>query len=325
MSERVAQATEAAARLEAALRRVIVGKDDKVRLALVPLLCRGHVLIEDVPGVGKTTLARALAGSIRGSFQRVQFTPDLLPLDLTGASIFNQKTREFDFQPGPVFANILLADEINRATPRTQSALLECMAEGQVTVDGVTRRLPEPFFVLATLNPSEMSGTFELPETQLDRFMLRLSLGYPSESEEVQIFERQAQRHPLEDLEPVLDLEEVEQLRAAAGAVHVEDSVKLYAAQVVRATRTHEDVRLGASPRGTLGLIRAAQALALLQGEDFVAPATVQSLAPAVLAHRLTLTPQATLRGVRGEDVVQAVLGAVPVPIEGAGGGVASG
>ena len=224
-----------------------------------------------------------------------------------------------------MFANILLADEINRATPRTQSALLECMAEGQVTVDGVTRRLPEPFFVLATLNPSEMSGTFELPETQLDRFMLRLSLGYPSESEEVQIFERQAQRHPLEDLEPVLDLEEVEQLRAAAGAVHVEDSVKLYAAQVVRATRTHEDVRLGASPRGTLGLIRAAQALALLQGEDFVAPATVQSLAPAVLAHRLTLTPQATLRGVRGEDVVQAVLGAVPVPIEGAGGGVASG
>lgn len=294
---------------------MVVGKDDVVRLALVPLLCRGHLLIEDVPGVGKTTLARALARSIQGEFKRIQFTPDLLPMDLTGSSIFNQKTNDFEFKPGPVFTNVLLADEINRATPRTQSALLECMEEAQVTVDGSTRRLHDVFVVIATQNPVELAGTFALPETQLDRFMLRTRMGYPSEEDEVRIFDAQADAHPIRDLKPVVTLEEIQMLRKATAAVFVEDSVKTYAAQVVRATRTHDDVQLGASPRGTLGLIRAGQALALLEGHEFVTPDTIKALAPAVLAHRLVIRPQATLRGVTGAQILERILSQVEVPV----------
>jgi MoxR-like ATPase len=301
--------------LERNLARVIVGKPDTIRLALVPLLCRGHLLIEDVPGVGKTTLARALARSIHGEFRRIQFTPDLLPLDLTGSSIFNQKEHEFEFKPGPVFTNILLADELNRATPRTQSALLECMEESQVTVDGATRPLPGVFLVVATLNPVEQTGTFELPETQLDRFMIRARMGYPSEADEIQIFDRQAKRHPLRDLEPVLSLEDIERLREAVPGVHVDDSVKAYATRLVRATREHEAVHLGASPRGTLGLIRSSQAMALITEGSFVSPDMVKLMAPAVLEHRIVLRPQAALRGVTAGRVVADVLKRVEVPI----------
>jgi MoxR-like ATPase len=301
--------------LEGNLARVIVGKPRVVRLALVPLLCRGHLLIEDVPGVGKTTLARALARSVEGEFRRIQFTPDLLPLDLTGSSIYNQQANAFEFQAGPVFTNVLLADEVNRATPRTQSALLECMEERQVTVDGVTRELPLVFTVVATQNPVEQVGTFELPETQLDRFLLRIRMGYPSHEDEVAIFDRQAKGHPLRDLEAVLSLEDVEHLRQAASAVHLDPSVKDYAVNVVRSTREHADVSLGASPRGTLGLLRAAQAWALLEGEAFVTPDHVKRLAPSVLGHRVLVKPQASLRGLKGDDVVTELLARVPVPV----------
>jgi len=312
-----AEALGLARRLEDNLARAIVGKPDVLRLALVPLLCGGHLLIEDVPGVGKTTLARALARSISGEFRRIQFTPDLLPMDLTGASIFSQKSHEFEFKPGPVFTNILLADELNRATPRTQSALLECMEESQVSVEGTTHALPEVFLVIATLNPVEHAGTFELPETQLDRFMLRITMGYPTEAEEVRIFDQQAAGHPVDALEPVLDLEEVAVVRRAVPEVHVDASVKTYAARVVRATRAHEAVELGASPRGTLALIRAAQAGALLAEDGFVTPDAVKGVAPAVLTHRLVLRPQAALRGVAAGDVVREVLERVEVPVVG--------
>ena len=249
--------------LEENVRKVIVGKEDAIRLALVPLLCRGHLLIEDVPGIGKTTLAKALARSISGDFKRVQFTPDLLPMDLTGSPLFNQKTGEFEFKAGPVFTNILLADEINRATPRTQSALLECMEEFQVTIDVKTHKLPDVFFVVATLNPVEQTGTFPLPETQLDRFMLRLRLGYPSEAEEVLIFDRQAAAHPLDKLGAVLSPTDVIEIGTAARRVFVHGSVKEYCAKLARATRSHADVVLGGGPRGTLGLVRASQGMAL--------------------------------------------------------------
>ena len=312
---------EALAELERNLSRVIVGKPEVVRLALVPLLCRGHLLIEDVPGVGKTTLARALARSIHGDFRRIQFTPDLLPLDLTGSSIYNQQANAFEFQAGPVFTNVLLADEVNRATPRTQSALLECMEERQVTVDGVTRPLPAVFCVVATQNPVEQVGTFELPETQLDRFLLRIQMGYPSEADEVAIFDRQREGHPLARLGPVVEPEQVEELRAAASAIHLEDAVKEYAVRLVRATREHAEVSLGASPRGTLALLRASQAWALLEGERFVAPDHVKALAPRVLGHRVIVKPQAALRGISGEDVVDELLGRVEVPVSDAASG----
>ena len=306
---------EALAELERNLSRVIVGKPEVVRLALVPLLCRGHLLIEDVPGVGKTTLARALARSIHGDFRRIQFTPDLLPLDLTGSSIYNQQANAFEFQAGPVFTNVLLADEVNRATPRTQSALLECMEERQVTVDGVTRPLPAVFCVIATQNPVEQVGTFELPETQLDRFLLRIQMGYPSEADEVAIFDRQREGHPLTKLGPVVEPAQVEELRAAASAIHLEEAVKEYAVRLVRATREHAEVARGASPRGTLALLRASQAWALLEGERFVAPDHVKALAPRVLGHRVIVKPQAALRGIAGEDVVDELLGRIEVPV----------
>ncbi len=314
-TERLLPHLETARRFQQNLEKVIVGKPDALRLTLVALLARGHLLIEDVPGVGKTTLAKAVARSISGQFRRVQFTSDLLPMDLTGSSIYNQKTRDFEFKPGPLFTNILLADEINRATPRTQSALLECMEEFQVSVDGQTYPLPSVFQVIGTLNPVEQSGTFELPETQLDRFLLRISMGYPAAAEEVQIFDLQARRHPLEELQPVLSLEEIEQLRAAVLEIHLGHSVKEYAADLVRATREHESVVLGASPRGTLNLLRAAQAFALLSGKTFVTPELLKRLAPTVLSHRILIKPQASMRGVTGEDVVGWAMSHVSVPI----------
>ncbi len=301
--------------LEDNIRTVIVGKQDAVRLALVPLLCRGHLLVEDVPGVGKTTLAKALARSLGGDFKRVQFTPDLLPLDITGASIFNQKVQDFEFKQGPVFTNVLLADEINRATPRTQSALLECMEEFQVSVDGRTHKLPDVFLVIATLNPVEQTGTFPLPETQLDRFLLRLRLGYPTEAEEVQIFDRQALTNPLDTLRPAVTSEDVRELRAAVQKVFVHGSVKEYCARLTRATRAHADVILGASPRGTLSLIRAAQAQAMLSGQSFVTPDHVKKIVGAVFGHRIILKPQAALRGVTDEAVLRDVITKVEVPV----------
>lgn len=303
--------------LEKNIQSVIVGKDDAIRMALLPLVCRGHLLIEDVPGIGKTTLAKALAKSIRGDFKRVQFTPDLLPMDITGSALFNQKTGEFEFKPGPIFSNVLLADEINRATPRTQSALLECMEEFQVTVDGRTHKLPDVFFVIATLNPVEQTGTFPLPETQLDRFMLRLRMGYPSEAEEVQVFDRQAAAHPIETLQPVVTPAEVVELAAVAKKVHVDASIKEYCAKIARATRQHADVVLGASPRGTLSLIRGSQAAAMAAGRAYVIPDDVKKLAPHVLGHRVILKPQSSLRGVSDEAVVKEVLAKIEVPVAG--------
>ena len=301
--------------LEDNVRKVIVGKEESIRVAIIPLLCRGHLLLEDVPGTGKTTLAKAIARSIGGEFKRVQFTPDLLPLDITGSSMFNQKTQEFEFLPGPVFTNILLADEVNRATPRTQSALLEAMEESQVTSEGRTHKLADVFCVLATMNPVEQTGTFPLPETQLDRFFLKVGLGYPSEAEEVQIFDRQATSHPIHSLQPVVTLDDVKVMREAVQRVFVHPSVKEYCARLARATRSHQDVVLGASPRGTLCLIRAAQAMAMLSAKPFVTPDHVKKMAGAVLGHRIILKPQAQLRGVTDAMVLREVISRVEIPV----------
>ncbi len=308
-------AFDTAAKLRANLGRVLVGRPDSVELALVPLLAKGHLLVEDVPGVGKTTLAKAIARSIAGRFRRVQFTSDLLPMDLVGGSVYNQKTSDLEFRPGPVFTDVLLADEINRASPRTQSALLECMEEGQVSIDGETRTLGPVFFVVATQNPIEHSGTFELPEAQLDRFLLRLELGYPSFDDELEIFERQREAHPIDALGAVTTLEEVARLRAAVASVHVEQSVRRYACQIVRATREHPDLVLGASPRGTLGLLRAAQAHSILAGRAFVTPDSIKRLAVPVLGHRVHVAPQSAVRGLRGPEVVAAVRDAIDPPV----------
>ncbi len=302
-------------RVIANVERVIVGKRPVIELAVVALLCEGHILIEDVPGVGKTMLARALAASLGCTFRRLQFTPDLLPSDVTGVSVFNQKTGEFEFRPGPIFTHILLADEINRATPRTQSALLECMAERQVSVEGQPRPLPRPFLVMATQNPIEYEGTFPLPEAQLDRFLLRLRIGYPSFDDERQMTLNLQHRHPIETLGPVADGAEVLRLQEQVTAVAVEDSVRDYIITLVRATRDHPDVALGASPRGTLALLRSSQALAAMAGRAYVLPDDVKRLAPFVLAHRLLLKPDAQLRGRTAEDVVQSVVERVPVPV----------
>jgi MoxR-like ATPase len=297
--------------------RVIVGKERVVELCLVALLCEGHVLLEDVPGIGKTTLAKSIARSLGCTFRRIQFTPDLLPSDVTGVLYFNQKTQEFEFRPGPLMAQIVLADEINRATPRTQSALLEAMQERQMTVDVDTILLPRPFLVLATQNPIELEGTFPLPEAQLDRFLMRISIGYPTEREENDILLRYEQEDPLEDLQPVVDADNLLDMQEQVRRVQVEESVREYIVQVTRATREHEAVELGVSPRGTLGLYRTAQALASLRGRSFVIPDDVKELTLPVLGHRIIINPQIRLRGQRPEDILLNIVEAVPVPVEG--------
>lgn len=308
----------AAHKLRENVGRVIVGKDESIGLAFVALLCEGHLLLEDVPGTGKTTLAKALAKSLGCSFRRIQFTPDLLPSDLTGLAIYNQKTQDFEFRPGPLLTQILLADEINRATPRTQSALLEAMQERQMTVDGNTMRLPRPFFVMATQNPVELEGTFPLPEAQVDRFFMRLEIGYPTADQESAILRRfeQTTNEPLDALEPVIDNAALLDMQRAAQTVRVEDSIREYIVSIARATRTHSAIELGVSPRGTLYLYHAAQAYAATQGRDFVLPDDVKYLAPYVLTHRLILSAQTRLRGRTTQDLIHEIVESVPAPVE---------
>ncbi len=294
--------------------KVIIVKHHEVRLALIALLCRGHTLIEDVPGVGKTMLAKSIARSIGCSFKRIQFTPDLLPSDVTGVSVFNQQTRQFEFRPGPIIAQIVLADEINRATPKTQSALLEAMEERQVTVDGVTHTLPTPFLVLATQNPIEYEGTFPLPEAQLDRFLMRISLGYPSKTDEITIMDRQQFVHPIENLSQVVAVDELQQAQEAIKQVYLDPLIKEYIVSIVDATRTHPEVYLGASPRGSLALFKTSQALAALDGRDYVIPDDIKALAEVTLAHRVIVSPAARLKNISPRAVVGEILESVPVP-----------
>jgi MoxR-like ATPase len=294
--------------------KVIIGKRASLELAVIGLLCQGHLLIEDVPGVGKTMLARSLARSLGCSFNRLQFTPDMLPSDVTGVSIFNQLTNRFEFRPGPIMAQVVLADEINRATPKTQAALLEAMEERQATVDGVTHILPRPFLVLATQNPIEYEGTFPLPEAQLDRFFLRLRLGYPSKQDETRVLERQQFQHPIEELKEVVSVDELFAAQEAVKAVHVAQAVKDYIVELTHQTRHHSDVYLGASPRGSLALYRAGQARAALHGRDYVLPDDVKALALPALAHRVILGPAARLSDLNAESVVQEIAKKVPAP-----------
>lgn len=301
-------------KVSANVERVILGKHNEVELALVALLCQGHLLIEDVPGVGKTMLARAMAKSLGCSFKRLQFTPDMLPSDVTGVSMFNQKTREFEFRPGPVFAQIVLTDEVNRATPKTQSALLECMEEHQVTVDGSTYPMPQPFMVMATQNPIEYEGTFPLPEAQLDRFMLRIHLGYPGNKEEMAMLDAQQFARPIDKTGQVAGADELRAAQRVAKEVYVDALVKEYILALVEATRKHPDVYLGASPRGSLALYKTAQARAAIQGRDYVSPDDIKALAEPALAHRLIISPAARLKNVDPRAVVDELIHSVAVP-----------
>jgi MoxR-like ATPase len=308
---------EVAERVKTNIKRVIVGKDEVIDLVLVALFSDGHILIEDVPGIGKTMLAKSISRSIGCEFRRIQFTPDVMPSDITGINFYNQKAGEFEFRPGPIVANIVLADEINRATPRTQSALLEAMEERQVTVEGETLSLPRPFLVLATQNPIELEGTFPLPEAQLDRFFMRISLGYPGEEEEDEVLTRFEDGSPLEQLDAVVTAEDLIRLAALVPRIYCEPSVRRYIVQMVQATRKHHAFELGASPRGSLGLYRGSRALAALRGRDYVLPDDVKFLAPYVLTHRAILSSQSRLRGGDASAVMQEVIDSVPVPVEG--------
>ena len=306
---------ESAKRLRENIQRVIVGKDEQIELALVAVLCEGHILVEDVPGIGKTTLAKSLAASLGCTFRRIQFTPDLLPSDVTGINYFNQKLQEWEFRAGPVFAQVVLADEINRATPRTQSALLEAMQERQVTVDGDTRPLPRPFLVLATQNPIELEGTFPLPEAQIDRFFIKLPIGYPTVDEENSILLRFERTDPLTGLSPVVSTDDLLAMQKQVCEIRVEASVRGYVVAIARATREHSEVALGASPRGTMALYHAAQAWAAIRGRAFVVPDDVKRLAPYVLTRRILIQPQVRLRGRKPEEIVSEIVDTVPVPV----------
>jgi MoxR-like ATPase len=301
--------------------RVIVGKAEPVAFSLIAVICHGHVLIEDVPGVGKTVLTKAIARSIGCTFKRIQFTPDLLPSDVTGVSIYNQKTGNFEYRAGPIMAQIVLADEINRATPKTQSALLEAMEETQITVDGTSYRLPEPFMVMATQNPIEYEGTFPLPEAQLDRFMMNISLGYPKASDEINILDTHQHHHPLEDLAQIMTAEELVLIQQQVRAVHVDPSIREYIVAIANATRNHQNIYLGASPRGSLALFRATQALAAMRGRGFVIPDDVKLLARPTLAHRIIVTPAARVRSITSTALLEEILQNVPVPGAWVGGG----
>ncbi len=294
--------------------KVIVGKERELRLAVTALMCGGHMLIEDVPGVGKTMLARALATSTGCSFKRIQFTPDLLPSDVTGVSIYNQKEADFEFREGPIIAQIVLADEVNRATPKTQSALLEAMEEHQVTVDGITHKLPAPFMVLATQNPIEYEGTFPLPEAQLDRFLIRIHLGYPSPADEVTVLDLQQNQHPVDTIMQVTNPVEILQLQRAVKEIYVDPLIKQYIVALANATREHESVYLGASPRGSIAMFRTSQAKALLEGRDFVTPDDVKELALVTMGHRIIMSPGAKVKGTTVADVVSSCMSRVPVP-----------
>jgi MoxR-like ATPase len=301
-------------KLIANLEKVIVGKKSTLELVTIGLLCQGHVLIDDVPGVGKTVLARSLAKSLNCEFNRIQFTPDMLPSDLTGVSIFNQVTREFEFRPGPVMAQIVLADEINRATPKTQSALLEAMEEKQITVDGITHLLKQPFMVLGTQNPIEFEGTFPLPEAQLDRFLIRIHIGYPAFQDEIKILALQQLVHPIDLLEPVIQTDELLDVQKAVKNIFVSEAVKKYIVEITRATRDNSEVYLGSSPRGSLGLFRAGQAFAALRGRDYVLPDDIKYLVEPILAHRMVLQPASRLRNLSAAIILQEILQNLPVP-----------
>ncbi|MDE2938354.1 MAG: MoxR family ATPase [Chloroflexota bacterium] len=311
----VNQVSQAAARVRENIGRVLVGKEDAVELTLAAVLSGGHILVEDVPGIGKTTLARALAGSLDCAFRRIQFTPDLMPSDITGVNFYNQKTGEFEFRPGPVISQIVLADEINRATPRTQSALLEAMGEQQLTIDEVTIALPAPFVVIATQNPIELEGTFPLPEAQLDRFLIRLQVGYPEEEQEEEMLLRFENANPLADLTPVATGPEVVQYQAMTQRVYVDPVLRNYTVRIAQATRQHPEVELGASPRATMGLYRCSQALAVMRGREYVTPDEIKELAPYALGHRIILKSQARLRERTADGIIKEVLEQVTVPV----------
>jgi MoxR-like ATPase len=301
-------------RISANVQKVIIGKQAEIRLTLLALLCEGHLLIEDVPGVGKTMLTRALARSIGCTFRRIQFTPDMLPSDVTGVNIYNQKNQEFEFRPGPIMAQIVLTDEINRATPKTQAALLEAMEERQITVDGVTYRMARPFMVLATQNPIEYEGTFPLPEAQVDRFMMRIRLGYPLKNNEIDMLNRQSEHHPIQDVEQIVSVEELVEAQKAVRTVYVDNLVKEYIVDLVSSTRDHPDIYLGASPRGSLALFNATRAMAAIEGRDYVLPDDVKLLAEPTLSHRLIISPSARIKNVTARQIIEDTLRHMAVP-----------